>query len=125
MYSTGAGAPAHGRAGESTLFTRSLLKALFSPEHRRDGQGWQVTTTSIGTAIDQLMQWPGLRHRDMPEQQCVTSSTNVRGGVLLRFPNRPQVSFHFDTAPHQRIGHCGVVTRRPARQPGRVPDART
>lgn len=104
VYSTGPGAPAHGRTGESTLFTQSFLKALFSPEHRPDGQGWQVTTTSIGTAIDQLMQWPGLRRHDMPEQQCVTSSTNVRGGVLLRFAERPQVAFHFDTTPTYAIG---------------------
>ncbi|GHB32674.1 caspase family protein [Streptomyces chryseus] len=127
VYSTGPGAQAHGRTGESTLFTRSFLKALFSPEHRRDGQGWQVTTTSVGTAIDQLMQWPGLRHRGMPEQQCVTSSTNVRGGVLLQFTNRPQVSFHFDTAPTDALANASwsladlrgnqVASRMPGPEP--------
>ncbi|MFE3547425.1 caspase family protein [Streptomyces kronopolitis] len=123
VYSTGPGAPAQGRAGESTLFTQCFLKALFSPEHRPDGNGWQVTTTSIGRDIDRLMQWPGLRSSDAPEQQCVTSSTNARGGVLLRFADRPQVSFHFNTAPADALADAAwsLADLRGNRVASRVP----
>lgn len=98
-YSTAPGETAHGRAAESTLFTRACLKALFSPMHPAGGKSWRVTTTSIGTAIRQLMQWPGLGPPEAPKQQCVTSYENVRDGVIMQFPDRPQISFHFDTAP--------------------------
>ncbi|MGW7133426.1 caspase family protein [Streptomyces bobili] len=103
-YSTAPGEVARGRSAESTLFTRACMKALFSPEHRDDGDGWRVTITSIGTAIRKLMQWPGLCSRDTPVQRCVTSSDNVRDGVIMQFPDRPQVSFHFDTAPTDALG---------------------
>jgi hypothetical protein len=122
-YSTAPGEAARGRSAESTLFTQAFLKALFSPECRADGKGWRVTISSIGTAIRELMQWPGLRSRDAPVQQCVTWSENVRDGAIMQFPDRPQVSFHFDTAPVDALGTAAwaLTDRRGHQVASRIP----
>ncbi|WP_327416710.1 caspase family protein [Streptomyces sp. NBC_01233] len=95
VRSTGAGQSAYGAQYDSTLFTKAVLRALRSPDSRGT-QDWAVTTRTIGTAVQYLMEWPGLAVEGRPDQACEVSGTML-GGELFRFDGLPQVPFHFDT----------------------------
>ncbi len=98
VHSTSAGAAAYGDPDRPTVFTQAVLQALFSPQPSNNDDDWHVTTTSVGPAINGLMQWSGLSAGASTEQQCLITG-QVRGGTLFRFTECPGVPFHFDTDP--------------------------